>query len=267
MNLLIVEQEPAVRARLIELCERGEDLRVIGEASSGRKAIQAVEVLRPNLLLLDAELPDMTGFDVLQALRARYRRRTIMVTPSAQHAATTFTAGALDYLVKPVSAEAFATAILRAQARFMARRATSPDARPAVRPAESGSHLARCQPLILIGEREHRLYPLDPHKIDYIESAGNYVSYHVAGTQYIARESIKRLHAMLYWLGFVRIERSLLLNIRAISYSQPCGRSTFEFTLVSGKQLHSGSAYRDTILRVLPLRRRASSRSCGVGRQ
>jgi two-component system LytT family response regulator len=264
MNLLIVEEEPAVRARLIELCECGEDLRVIGEASSGRKAIQAVEALRPNLLLLDAELPDMTGFDVLQALRVRYRRRTIMLMPNAQHAATTFTAGALDYLVKPVSAEAFSTAILRAQGRFMAHPTTSPGARPPARPAEPGSHSQRCRPLILIGEREHRLYPLDPRKIDYIESAGNYVSYHVAGTQYIARESIKRLHAMLYWLGFVRIERSLLLNIRAISYSQPCGRSTFEFTLISGKQLQSGSAYRDAILRVLPFRRRASAG--GVGR-
>jgi two-component system, LytTR family, response regulator len=243
MNLLIVEGEPAVRAELIGLCERSEDLRVIGEANSGWKAIQSVEALRPNLLLVDAELPDMTGFDVLRALRRRYQRRTIVVTANAQDAAAAFAAGALDYLVKPVCAEAFTTAIMRARGRFTFHQENK-----------------QRRPLILIGEREHRLYPLEPHKIDYIESAGNYVKYRVATTEYIARESIKRLHGLLRPRGFVRIERSLLLNIRAIAYSQPSGRSTFAFTLISGAQLHSGPSYRDTILDALPLRRCASPR-------
>jgi DNA-binding LytR/AlgR family response regulator len=116
-------------------------------------------------------------------------------------------------------------------------------------------------PLVLIGEREHRLYPLAPHKIDYIESEGNYVKYRIANDEYIARESVKRLDAVLRPVGFVRIERSLLLNIRAISYAQPVGHGTFAFTLTSGARLHSGPAYRETILAALPLRRRAAARA------
>jgi two-component system LytT family response regulator len=260
MNLLIVDNEPAVRAGLIELCERTDDLRVVGEASSGAKAIQAAEALRPDLLFLDADLPDMTGFDVLRALRARHQRRTILVTANTEDAATVFAAGALDHLVKPVSPEAFAMSIVRARERFkdhktMSRRVLGPPG-----PSRSQSVVEHGRLLVLVGEREHRLYPLDPQKIDYIESDGNYVKYRIANDEYIARESVKRLDIVLRPVGFVRIERSLLLNIRAISYAQPIGHGTFAFTLVSGARLHSGPAYRETILGALPLRRRSSAR-------
>ena len=71
-------------------------------------------------------------------------------------------------------------------------------------------------PRLLVGEREHRLYPLDPQKIDYIESDGNYVSFRSGTTAYISRDTIKRLAAELAQLGFVRIGRSLLVNVRAV---------------------------------------------------
>ncbi len=117
------------------------------------------------------------------------------------------------------------------------------------------------RPMFLVGEREHRLYPLDPNQIDFVESAGNYVKYHLAQLSYVARESIKRLDVMLAPAGFIRIERSLLVNIRAIAYVQPIGHGTFAFTLTAGARLRSGYAYRDTILSALPLRRRVRNSS------
>jgi two-component system, LytTR family, response regulator len=252
MNLLIVDDEPAARSGLKRLCERAPDMRVVGEAGTGARAIEAVESLRPDLMLLDADLPDMSGFEVLRALRRRQQRRTILVTANAQDAPGAFAAGALDYLVKPVNEEAFSASILRARARSVPRlsRAHGPHATAA---AGAG------RPLLLVGEREHRLYPLDPLAIDYVQSAGNYVTYHLSGVEYIARESIKRLDVVLAPAGFLRIERSLLLNVRAIAYAQTVGRGSFVFTLVSGARLHSSHAYRDTILAALPLRRRAPS--------
>ena len=249
MNLLIVDDEPAARVGLIKLCQHAPGMRVVGEAGTGAKAIEAVESLRPDLTLLDADLPDMSGFDVLRALRRRHQRRTILITANAQDAPGALAAGALDFLVKPVNEQAFSASILRARARGTRH---SVEAR---RPREDcGS-----RPQFLVGEREHRLYPLYPLDIDYVQSAGNYVTYHLAGVEYIARESIKRLAAVLAPAGFVRIERSLLLNVRAIAYAQPVGHGSFAFTLVSGARLHSGHAYRNTILAALPLRRRAPS--------
>jgi two-component system LytT family response regulator len=254
VNLLIVNDEPATRAGLVELCERSDDLRVIGEASSGVKALRAVDELRPDLLFLNTELPEMGGLDVFRALRRRYQRRTVLLTANTRDAATALAAGALDYLMKPVSAEAFSISILRARECFQPRHLIS---RGALYPSTLvRSHVAPSRPMVLIGEREHRLYVLDPQKVEYIESAGNYVKYRIANVEYIARETVKRLDAVLSTVGFIRVGRSRLLNIRAIAYAQPIGRTRFAFTLSSGGRFISSPAYRSTILAALPLRRR-----------
>jgi DNA-binding LytR/AlgR family response regulator len=114
---------------------------------------------------------------------------------------------------------------------------------------------------LLIGERERRLYPLDPKQVDYIESDGNYVSIRSGNAAYISRDTIKRLAVELAHFGFVRIERSLLVNIRAVLYAQAVGRGRFAFTLSSGACLQSSSSYRDAILQALPLASPLSRRS------
>jgi two-component system LytT family response regulator len=261
MNLLIVDGEAATRAGFAKLCQRNADVRIVGAASSGGEGIEAVEALRPDLVLLDAELPDMSGFDVLRALPPWCRRRTILVTTCAEHAVAALAAGVLDYLVKPVSAAAFSASILRARGRLSIINGTGRRRRRSSAVVPFRADVEQYRPLVLIGEREHRLYPLEPQNIEYIEAAGNYVQYRTANALYIARETIKQLDAALAPLGFVRIERSLLLNIRAICYAEPIGHGTFAFTLLSGARLTSGPAYREGILDVMPLRRRASLRA------
>ncbi|HXD24823.1 MAG TPA: LytTR family DNA-binding domain-containing protein [Propionibacteriaceae bacterium] len=255
MNLLIVDDEPAARMGLVRLCQEMQDVHVVGQAGTGAGAIEAAASLRPDLMLLDADLPDMSGFDVLCALRRRQQRRTILLTANTQEASRAFAAGASDFLVKPVTGSAFSASILRARARRVPRPMGAPH-RDGASSGRAASAPDPGAPQFLVGEREHRLYPLETFEIDYVESAGNYVTYHRAGVEYIARESIKRLEIILAPAGFVRIERSLLLNVRAIAYAQPIGRGSFAFTLTTGASLHSGHTYRDMILAALPLRRR-----------
>jgi two-component system, LytTR family, response regulator len=252
MNLLIVEDEPSARTGLIGLCASVPDIHVVGETGTGAGAIEAVASLRPDLMLLNAALPDMSGFEVLRALHRLQQRRTILLTANVQDAPRAFAAGASDCLLKPVSQAALHASVVRARERAVAHPAGP-------RPSAAVSSHSEGRPLLLVGEREHRLYPLDTFDIDYVRSAGNYVTYHRAGVEYIARESIKRLELALAPAGFLRIERSLLLNVRAIAYAQPNGRGSFVFTLTTGASLRSGQAYRDAILAVLPLRRRVIS--------
>jgi DNA-binding LytR/AlgR family response regulator len=115
-------------------------------------------------------------------------------------------------------------------------------------------------PRILIGERAHRLYVLKPDNIDYIAARGNYVTFHADAVEYISRDGLGRLAALLFQCGFVRIERSLLVNVQAIAYAQRSGRGTYTFTLASGACLRSGPKYRAQILRVLPFAQRVASR-------
>jgi two-component system, LytTR family, response regulator len=258
LGLLLVEPDPLERAHLVDLCARtGGAAQVIAEVSVGSEASQATEALRPDVIVMASTLSDMTGLEAVRALRDRYRRRAILTIASPQERTDALAAGVLDYLIRPIQAEDFATSLLRARGRFGARKQVTCPVASSYSAASLRSGLECDRPFILIAERERRLYPVQPRRIDYVESAGNYVKLHVDKFEYIARESLKRLEVVLNRAGFVRIERKLLLNILAISFVETVGHGAFAFTLNSGACLHSGPAYRETILRALPLRRRS----------
>jgi two-component system LytT family response regulator len=240
VKVLIVDKQSETRSTLIRLCERRDDLQVVGEAACGTAAIDAAGPLSPDIVLLGVDLPDMSGFDLLRAVAADVRPLGIMASNYAGHATRAFEEGAFDYLVMPVAAERFDRAMTRA--RHQLNYALSGLGRAVPNP-----------PRFLVGERLRRLYPLDPRSIDYIESDGNYVTLRAGKDEYLSRDSIKRLALQLADLGFIRIERSLLVNAAAVAYAEVAGHGTFVFTLASGVCLHSSAAYRDAILRVIPL--------------
>ena len=154
--------------------------------------------------------------------------------------------GAVDYLRKPISVGRFAQAIARARQRCHLEQVGGANT------AAELLHILRRRAPLLIGERLHRLYPLDIERVDYIEADGNYVTIRVGDHEYISRNSIKRLATELAEFDFVRIDRSILLNIRAVHFAEPIGHGMLSFTLISGACLHSSRKYREDILRVLP---------------
>jgi two-component system LytT family response regulator len=117
--------------------------------------------------------------------------------------------------------------------------------RPNVRAEAAG------RPQLLAGERERRLYLLDTEKVDYIESYGNYVRIWTGPASYISRDRIKELAVLLAPAGFVRIERSKLLNLRAVAYIERLKHGMFAFTLNSGTRVDSTPTYRADILRAV----------------
>jgi two-component system, LytTR family, response regulator len=245
MTLLIVDQEPLVRAELAQLCRRVADLRVVGEVESGCAAIDAAESLSPDVMIIDVALPDMSGFDVLRGA-GNLGRLGIMTSRQPGFAERALAEGAVDHLIKPVSADHFEHAIVRVRQRYILEQAAQAQLTRGI------LELLGRRPKILVGERQHRLYPLDVEKIDYIEADGNYVTIRAANQEYISRDTIKRLSAELTAFGFVRIDRSILLNIRAVQFAEPVGHGTLAFTLTSGTCLHSSKTYRAAILGILP---------------
>jgi two-component system, LytTR family, response regulator len=250
VKVLIVDDQAATRSSLIRLCERRDDVQVVGEAACGTAAIDAAGPLNPDIVLLGVDLPDMSGFDLLRSVAADTRPLGIMASHYAGHANRAFEEGAFDYLVMPVAAERFDRAMTRARRRLNC--AVSGFDRFIENSLESPRTLPN-SPRFLVGERLRRLYPLDPKSIDYIEADGNYVTLRVGKEEYLSRDSIKRLALQLAELGFIRIERSLLVNATAIAYAEVARHGTFALTLSSGVCLHSSAAYRDSILQVIPL--------------
>src|SRR5581483_3667924 len=197
LGLLVVEPDPLQRAHLVDLCARTRGAaRVIAEASVGAEACQLTEALRPDVIVVASTLSDMTGLEAVRALSDQYRRRAILVIASPQERPDALAAGVLDYLMRPVEAGDFEASLLRARGRFgVGKRAPRPADSSYSAPLRSGLECDR--PFILIAEREQRLYPVQPQRIDYVESAGNYVKFHMDKHEYIARESIKRLEVVL----------------------------------------------------------------------
>jgi two-component system, LytTR family, response regulator len=245
LTLLIVDREPSVRSELAQLCLRATDVHVVGEAESGGEAIDAAESLAPDVMLIDVALPDMSGFDVLRGA-GNMRPLGIMISHRPDFAERAIAEGAVDYLLKPVSAERFEHAIGRVRQRYILEQAAQAQL------TRGMLELLGRRPKILVGERQHRLYPLNIEKIDYIEADGNYVTIRAGNAEYVSRDTIKRLTADLAVFGFVRIDRSTLLNIRAVEFAEPVGHGTLAFTLSSGTCLHSSKTYRSAILSILP---------------
>jgi two-component system, LytTR family, response regulator len=250
LKILIVDDQAHARDSLIRLCERSDDVQVVGEAACGMAAIDAAGTLKPDIMLLDVELPDMSGFELLRAVGADIRPLGIMVSTCTDHAIRAFAEGAIDYIVMPVTVERFDLAMARARHRF---NGAFPGYGPCGPKSPEFDRAMQASPRFLVGERQRRLYPLDPKSIDYIEADGNYVTLRAGKVEYLSRDSIKRLSMQLAELGFIRIERSLLVNAAAVLYAEAAGHGTFALTLSSGVCLHSSAAYRNSILRIIPL--------------
>lgn len=215
VRTLIVNGEAAVRAQLHRLCERRLDLDVIAEATSGAQAMDVIPDSDAELLLLDAQLPDMSGFELLRSLVADASPATIMVSTRDEAVRRPADVN-VNYLYKPVDPPQFNAAVDHA----------------------IGVH-GDIWPPQIIGEKLGRIYFLEAHDVEYLASAGNYVVAHVGTNEFLSRATLKGISARLAPLGFVQIERSLLINRRQVAYVERQDRGQFCFVMRSGARLIS----------------------------
>lgn len=231
MRLLIAEDEAQAPSNLAHLCQQQPDLQIVARASTGAGAIAAALEHRPEVLLLDVELKDMSGFQVLSALRPASEPLTIMMTAQPQNALQAFEANAIDCLAKPVDLNRFNSAINRARDRLHSERLVMQQI-----------------PRHLMGEKGQRLFFIPVESIESIVADGNYVQIHAEGEQYISRNTLKRLESMLAALGFMRIARARMINLRQVAFAEKLPGGVFEFALRSGHRATSTPSFRKIIL-------------------
>jgi two-component system, LytTR family, response regulator len=211
LRTVIVDDEKPAREKLSILLASESDVKVIAECENGAAAIAALKNTKPDLLLLDISLPDMDGFAVLKTLPQQELPVVIFTTAYDQYALSAFEVHAIDYLLKPFSAERFAEALTRARERLAAR-----DAMPveALVNATRNKQTPLERVLIRDGSRVHVL-PIDT--IDYVEAQDDYVAFHADGKSYLKDQTLAAVEALLDPARFVRIHRSYLLNIERIA--------------------------------------------------
>lgn len=245
---LIAEAEPHTRELLQGFCTRRDDLHLVAQVSCGAEAIDVIESVRPELLLVDSRLPDMTAGQLLEVMRAPEEPFTVLVA-SREDLASVARREALAYLTKPVGQRQFDQVIDVAVARkaLSSSREVEPGALSKERPVANR---------LLVGERAHRFHFLEIDTVDYLEVGGNYVTIHVGAERFLTRATLKQLAALLAPADFVRIDRSSVVNLRRVAYVEREEGGRFAFTLRSGRQLVSSRERTGEILRLLknPLR-------------
>ena len=248
LRVLIVDDEPLARRRLVQLLEEAcPDVEIAGEADSGAVALQLVQELGPDVLLLDIEMPEMDGFAVLKALPARKAPAIIFVTAFQDHAVQAFELRATDFVVKPVAGDRLAAAIAQARSTLEARRAGERLAYLQSRLVELES---RAQPeaepslWVKIGSNKRRLALAD---IRWMEAERDFVRVHMDGHTHLVSAMLGEMEEALDKQEFLRVHRSAIVRkdkVRAIVR----GRfSTPVLELDDGRHVPVGRKYRDAV--------------------
>ncbi|MCP3139679.1 LytR/AlgR family response regulator transcription factor [Pyxidicoccus xibeiensis] len=248
VRTLIVDDEPLARERLRTLLAPEADLHPLAECGDGQEALALIARERPALVFLDVEMPELDGFGVLAEASAAAPPVVVFVTAWPQHAVRAFDASAVDYLLKPFTVERFQRTLARVRERLAAPpgdlrqqlQHLLQELRPAVPTAER---------LVVKSGTQTLLVPVDA--IDWVESAGNYVTLHVGREQHLLRETMAELEARLASRRFARVHRSALVNVDRIHSLSPTLSGDHRLVLRDGQELTLSRTYRARLEEVL----------------
>jgi len=258
MRVILADDEPLARQRLRRLLAAEAEIDILCECHDGPSTLDAVLRLRPDLLLLDIQLPELDGFGVLAGIPAGEIPLVIFVTAYDQHALRAFEVRALDYLVKPFDAPRLHAAIERAR-RELGGAAAAQGER--TRLSALVEHLAMEQrelekSLLKPGERhlqrvmlrsQGRVFFIRTADIDWIEAAGNYVRLHAGRESHLLRVTMNAIEQRLDPEHFLRIHRSTIVNIDRVRELHPWPSGEYTVVLRDGARLKLSRGFRERL--------------------
>lgn len=230
---LIADDEPLARRRIRDLLVVEKDVQIIAECSNGTQTLQEAQEHRPDLLFLDVQMPKLNGFEVIEALGSEHLPVVIFTTAHDEHAIRAFEVNALDYLLKPFTEERFRKALQRAREQL--KRETSNPSEPKI--SALLDHVHKDKPGRILVRSPERIVFLKPEEIDHVEAAGNYVVLHAGGERHILRETTAAMETRLAPSGFLRISRSVIVNLARVREVQPVSPSRYSVVLKNGARL------------------------------
>ena len=245
---LIADDEPLARERLRQLLTEQPEIELIGECADGREAVTAIQKNSPDLIFLDIQMPELNGFEVLEAINADPMPVIVFVTAHDKFALKAFEVHAVDYLLKPFDRERFGSALRRALQQVKYREdPTRAEAQAAVltemqSPAKPMDRLA-----VKSGGRIRILRTAD---IVWVEAAHNYVEIHEDKQSHLLRDTMSSIEQKLPADKFVRISRSVIVNVEKVKELEPLFYGEYTITLQNGKRLTLSRRYRNKLPRL-----------------
>jgi two-component system LytT family response regulator len=249
IRVLLVDDELLAREMIREMLADDLEAVIIGECINGEEAVAAIAEHTPDLVFLDVQMPESTGFEVLETLKNGYVPHVIFVTAYDQYAVRAFEVHALDYLLKPFDRERFDACWQRAKEQILKERNGRLDERilTLLEELKAGSkYLER-----LVIKSGGRVFFLETDEIDWIEAEGNYVSVHSGKKSHLLRETISSLESQLDPKKFRRIHRSAIVQLDKIKELQPWFHGEYRVILHSGAQVMLSRNYRENLQEAL----------------
>jgi two-component system, LytTR family, response regulator len=237
LRVIVVDDEPLARAGVADLVRKDSGLEVVAECADGRSALEAIERLRPDLVLLDVQMPELDGFEVLRQLDPKHLPAVIFITAYDEFAVRAFDVHALDYLVKPFDDARFAEALARAKQVIgtgggeLGRRL---DALLTQLAADSppGEYQNR-----IVVKTAGRVFFVRVEDLDWVEAADYCVKLHSGGKTHVIRDSMNALEERLDPRRFFRVNRSAIVNLDRVREIQPYFKGEQVVLLQDGTQL------------------------------
>ena len=242
---LIVDDEPLAREGLRMLLSEDPDVAAIHQAKDGREAITAIRKTRPDLVFLDIQMPEMDGLSVVREIGAERMPAVVFVTAHDQHAIRAFEINAVDYLLKPVTRERFAQALARAKTRLQAQPGEDAS-RQILSLLETIAAPHRSVKRLAVRSAGKTVF-VDVGDVDWIEGAENYVKLHVGRSAHLVHVAMGTLEKSLDPDTFLRIHRSIIVNVGRIQELEPALHGEYVVTLQSGVRLRSGRTYHEKL--------------------
>src|SRR6185503_16068948 len=252
IRTLIVDDEPLGRRNLRVLLEKDPQIEIVEECRNGREAVKAINTLSPDLIFLDIQMPEWDGFDVLARVDPERIHAIIFVTAFDQYALKAFEVHALDYLLKPFDDERFAYALRRAKSQIEAREINRVSKRLLTLLEERENQRESATPeknylTRVMVKGTGRVVLLKVDEIDFIEADGNYAKLHVGRKAHLLREKMHDLEGRLDPAKFVRIHRSIIVNLDRIKEMHPHFNGDYIVVLDDGRQLRLSRTRRENL--------------------
>jgi len=242
MCVLVADDEAPARQRLIDLLRKDCDVATILEATNGQAAVEVIQNQHPDLVFLDIQMPELDGLGVIDTVGADRMPLTVFVTAYDQHAIRAFEANALDYLQKPFSDERLEATMARVKGRLDERSAREFGQRILRMISTTPTTNRRIDRLVVKSGGTTRFIRVVD--IDWIEAAGVYVNLHVAGKELLYRAALNELVDKLDPMRFIRVHRSVIVNIESILQLEPISHGEFEVVLKDSSRARVSRTYR-----------------------
>jgi two-component system LytT family response regulator len=246
LRLIIVEDEPLIRAGIRDGLRGRDDVEIARECGSVAEAVKSLRAEAVELALLDVQLPDGNGFDIIRRVGPRQMPAVIFVIAYDQYAIRAFEVNAVDYLLKPFDQERLLASLDRAKDRLTGSSEALARRLEALIQAQETRG-----PRTLVVRRGERFDFVAVTSIDWIEAANNYAVLHCGTMDYLFGETLANLETRLDPTRFVRVHRSIIVNTARITAVRKVIGGVYEVQLRSGTRVKTGRQYRDRIRRLL----------------